>query len=220
MAPEALAARHPRLFHQTAPDAWPGIRTHGLLPTTAILQRLHLPSAQIDALTHYPRPHGLVFEQTPLGRVEINDNRPLSHAALERCLDDGLSPQDWCAMLAARTFFWADEHRGLSRLLNAKTNRDRPRDVLVIDTLSLARAHRARIQLSPINSGATIRKAARRGMRTFAPMRDFDTYAGWAALRGRRDTVLEVVVPGAVPDLADHVTEVRRYANGSYRVLD
>ncbi len=218
MTPEDLAARHPRLFHQTAPGAWEAIREHGLLPTTEMLRRIQLPQEQIDALTRYRRPHTMTFLDTPMGRVEINDNRPLSHKALAGCLDDGLSPQTWCAMLAERVFFWADETRGLSRLLGAKMNRDRPRDVLVIDTLGFAAAQAARIELSPINSGSTIRKPARRGLGTFTPMRDVADYKAWRGLRGKTDTVLEVVVPGVV-DVAPHVVEVRRYEGGAFEVV-
>ncbi|MGB6230760.1 MAG: hypothetical protein WBF53_11625 [Litorimonas sp.] len=218
MTPEDFARRHPRLYHQTASGLWPQIRERGLFPTAELLRRIRLPQVQIDALTRHRRPHGLIFLDTPLGRVEINDNRPLSHAALEKCLDDGLTPEDWCAMLAERVFFWADEKRGLSRLLNARMNRDRPRDVLVIDTLSFVRAEANRIELSPINSGSTIRKPARRGRSTYAPMQEFEKYGDWAGLRGRRDVVLEVVVPGTV-EVAPHVLEVRRYKGGAYRVV-
>ncbi|MGB3455957.1 MAG: hypothetical protein WBG08_06810 [Litorimonas sp.] len=219
MTPEDLAARHPRLYHQTAPGAWASVRAQGLIPTAEMLHRLRLPPEQIDALTRHPRPHTIHFLDTPFGQVEINDNRPLSHAALSRCLDDGLSPQDWCAMLAERVFFWADERRGLSRLLNAKMNRDRARDVLVIDTLSFATAERPRIELSPINSGSTIRKPARRGLRTFTPMQDVADYRTWRGLRGKSDTVLKVVVPVMVT-VAPHVVEVRRYEGGTYTVID
>ena len=161
---------------------------------------------------------------TDFGPATINDNIPLSHAALGRCLMDGLSPADWCAMLAARVFFWT-EARHLARLLDARTNRNRPRLVLVIDTLSFARAHHERIELSPINSGSTIRQPARRGLHTFAPMRDFTDYRDWAEQRMRlglvksRDTAKEVVVPGAVEDVAAHVVERRLYSGGAYEVV-
>ena len=210
MTPDALAARHPRLYHQTAPEAWPLIRAHGLLPAAELVRRA---GADALALTRRRRPEGVRLD-AGFGIVEVNDNVPLSERALTRCLDDGLAPADWCALLAGRVFFWTSEAH-LARLTNARTNRDRPRLVLVIDTLSFARAHRDRIELSPINSGSTIRKPARRGRHTFAPMRDFDSYRDWAEQRRRMglvktpDRVKEVVVPGPVADIADHVIDVR-----------
>ena len=223
MSPDALAARHPRLYHQTRAGAWPQIRAHGLLPTAQLLARTDLPAAERQHLTRSRRAAGITLS-SDIGPIEINDNIPLSHAALERCLDDGLTPAQWCAMLAERVFFWADES-SLARLLGARTNRDRPRDVLVIDTLSFARAHQDRIELSPINSGSTIRKPARRGLSTYAPMRTFESYADWARLRLERgekrapDRIKEVVVPGAVTDIAHHVVKLRRYEGGTWRSL-
>ena len=211
MSPEDLAARHPKLFYQTAPGAWPLIRSHGLLPAADLVRRA---GAKLDALTRRRRP-GEVGLLTDFGPVTVNDNVPLSHRALERCLTDGLSPADWCAMLAERVFFWTSE-AGLARLRGARTNRGRERLTLVVDTLSLARAHHRRVELSPINSGSTIRKPARRGLHTFAPMDEFETYRDWAEQRMRlglvksRDAVREVTVRGGVPDIADHVVEVRR----------
>lgn len=220
MTPEHLAARHPRLFHQTDPSAWPLIEAHGLLPASELVRRA---GADVEALTRTRRPREVRLD-ADFGRVTINDNIPLSERALEGCLTDGLTPADWCATLAARVFFWTEE-RHLARLLDARTNRKRPRLVLVLDTLSFARAHVSRIELSPINSGSTIRKPAPRGLHTFAPMRAFDSYRDWAEQRMRlglvtsRDTVKEVVVPGAVEDAAAHVAERRLYADGAYEVV-
>ena len=210
MSPEDLARRHPRLFHQTAPEAWPTIREHGLLPAVELVRRAR---ADLAGLTRAPRPAGVEL-QTDFGQATINDNIPLSVAALGHCLDDGLSPADWCAMLAERVFFWTSEV-GLARLRGARTNRNRARLVLEVDTLSLARAHGERIELSPINSGSTIRKAARRGLHTFAPLQDFADYGDWAEQRMRlghvqsRDTAREITVRGGIPDIAAHVVERR-----------
>jgi hypothetical protein len=79
--------------------------------------------------------------------------------------------------------------------------------VIVVDTLSLAKAHAARIELCAINSGATLRKAARRGLGTFTPMLQY-TFDDWSKLRGRRDQVLEVTVRDYVTDIAQHTIEV------------
>ena len=211
MRPEDLARRHPQLFHLTAPGAWETIRTHGLLPTAALVRRA---GADVDALTATRRPAGVRLI-TDFGPVEINDNIPLSISALERCLMDGLTPAQWCGMLAERVFFWTDKDF-LAKLRSARTNRDRPRDVLVVDTLSLARAHGDRMELSPINSGSTIRKPSPRGLHTFAPIRDFATYRDWARQRMEMglvkspDTAKEVTIPGGVPDIAEHVLRVER----------
>lgn len=229
MTPEDLAARHPRLFHLTAPDAWPSIQHQGLLPTETLLRQIGLPQEDIDELTHKPRPNRVTFLDTPLGPIELNDNSPLSLKKLEVCLDD-VEPWEWCEMLAQRVFFWADEARGLSRLKNAKRNRDIVRDVLVIDTLGLARAYQGQIELCPLNSGSTIHKAALRGRWLFAKMTDY-SFEDWSNLRREKqaecgwpvaqakDKILEVTIAGAVPDIAEFVIERRRYEGGVYKTL-
>lgn len=140
------------------------------------------------------------------GRVVINDNTPLTEEALAGCLEGDLRPADWLRMLNERVFFWADE-KGLDRLLRARANRGRPCDVLEIDTLSLARTHGPRIELSPINSGATLRRPAKRGVSTLTPLESV-SYEEWRRLRARRDTVLEVIVRDGVPDIAKHLVSV------------
>ena len=121
-------------------------------------------------------------------------------------MDEGLAPADWLRLLNARVFFWASQI-GLNRLLGARLNRNRPREIIIIDTLSLAKAHAERVELCPINSGATIRKAARRGLDTFTPMLRYN-FNDWSKLRGRRDQILEVTVRDHVIDIAQHTIEV------------
>ena len=123
----------------------------------------------------------------------------MMEAALARCLDDGLTPDDWLSMLSARVLFWANE-AGLDRRLPARANLGRAVTVLVVDTLALAHACAGQIELSAINSGATIRRPARRGLSTFTPMLRH-SFAEWSRLWSRRDTVLEVTVVGGVREV-------------------
>ena len=207
MTPEELAVRHPRLFHVTEPGAWPSIRRLGLLSTSGLLDLFEVDPAARRALETRRRPEAVGLSHPSHGDIVLNDNLPLSEAALASCLDDGLKPADWLRMLNARVFFWADED-GLGRLLGAKVNRGRSRDVLMVDTLSLAQVHADRMELCPINSGATLRKPARRGLSTFTPLAAH-AYEEWRRLRGKRDRILEVVVRGGVTDIERHVLEVR-----------
>ncbi|NAZ36084.1 hypothetical protein [Rubellimicrobium sp. CFH 75288] len=207
MTPEALAALHPRLFHLTAPEALQGIARHGLLPPLALLELFEADEA-LRARTLARRAAPVVLTHPRHGTATVMDNAPLSDAKLARVLDDGLSPADWRRMLAGRVFFWP-RPEDLARLLGARLNRTRPRAALVFDTLSLARAHRDRLEISPINAGATLRAPARRGLATFAPLSGTD----WSAWRRRRglsapDRIREVTVRGPVPDAMRHVLHV------------
>ena len=207
MYPEELAARHPRLYHLTDPEALPGILRHGLLPTSCLLSLFEVSVQERSRIEGQRRPAGVRLTHPVHGQATITDNLPLSMTALSSCLDDRLTAEDWLHILNRRVFLWADQG-GLSRLLGARLNRNRARAVLVLDTLSLARRYAACIELSPINSGATIRRPARRGLSTFTPMLRH-SYDDWRRLRGGRDRVLEVTVVGRITDVADHLLDVR-----------
>lgn len=205
MSPEDLAARHPRLYHVADPNALQGILRHGLLPTSGLLSLFEVPSAERHAIERRRRPAGVPLSHPAHGEAVITDNLPLSETALESCLDDGLAPGDWLAILNSRVFFWPDRE-GLTKLLGARLNRRRDRLVLVLDALSLAKRHRGRMELSAINTGSTIRRPARRGLSTFVPLGLHD-YETWRRLRGGLDRIREVTVVGGVADIADHLVE-------------
>jgi hypothetical protein len=208
MTPEDLATRYPRLYHVTEPDAVTGILRHGLLPTSDLLTLFEVRSDLRRTIECERRPTSVSLTHPVHGRATIADNSPLSMRVLAACLDDGLSPVDWLRLLNSRVFFWADR-KGLQSLLGSRLNRTRDRAVLVVDTLSLASRHADRIELSPINSGSTIRRPVRRGLATFTPLgaHSFDT---WRRLRGRQDHVREVTVVGGVADVTSHLVEVQQ----------
>lgn len=205
MSPEDVAARHPRLYHLTEPGALTGILRHGLLPTHDLLTLFEVAEADRPSIERQRRPASVVLTHRVHGRATITDNLPLSMAALAVCLDDGLAPEDWLRILNGRVFFWADRD-GLATLMGARLNRRRDRLVLVLDTLGVARQAGARMELSAINSGATIRRPARRGLHTFTPL-DRHSYEEWRRLRGKLDRVREVTVVGGVFKVADHLIE-------------
>ncbi|MFZ5782440.1 MAG: DUF7002 family protein [Pseudomonadota bacterium] len=207
MTPEDLAGRHPRLFHVTSPGAWESIERHGLLPACDLVDLFAPDRGPRDDLLATRRPVEVVLDHPLHGQAILNDNLPLSERALAACLDDGLHARDWLRLLNQRVFFWSDEG-GLQRLLGARLNRGRPREVLVFHTLALVAAHTDRVEISPINSGATIRRPARRGLATFTPLGAM-TYEAWRRRRGRLDRIVEVVVRGGVPDIQRYLLDRR-----------
>lgn len=196
MTPEELASRHPKLYHVTSPGAWKAIARHGLWSTAKLVELFEDRRAE---LTTARRPTEVRLEHPAHGTAILNDNLPLRERALASCLDDGLSPRDWVRMLNERVFFWADTS-GLDSLLGARMNRGRQRDVLVFDTLRLVQAHAQRVEITPINSGSTLRKPARRGLTTFTPILSVG-YGEWQRQRGMRDRIREVIVRGGIPDI-------------------
>jgi hypothetical protein len=214
LTPELLWTRYPRLWHMADPGSWPAIREHGLLSTSALLERYGIVGEEREAIEAARRPECVTIRREGLPDTVIRDQKPMSDDALKRCLEDDLKPADWYRILNARTFFWLSLDR-LRGLLRAKAYRDKPQTVLTLDTRSLVEAHAGRIELSPINSGATLFGAAvKRGRRTFMPIADYD-FEGWHKKRGASgDPVVELVVRGGVPDIAEHVIAVHDWVNG------
>lgn len=207
MTPEELAIRHPQLYHVTEPEAWQNIQQKGLLPTSHILDLYEIYGEERIAIELKRRPAAIRLDHPKHGSLVINDNIPLSEHALAKCLDDGLTPSDWLQRLNDRVFFWPSE-QDLKRHLNARLNRNRVREVIIVDTLRLAEAYKTHMELSPINSGATLRKAARRGLQTFTPLMQY-SFSEWCKLRGRhRDAIREITVHSPIIDFGDYVLDV------------
>jgi hypothetical protein len=212
MTPDDLARRHPYLYHATTPGAAQSIEKHDLLPTSSLLDLFEVHGAARCRIERHPSRTGVALHHPLHGTAVISDNSPLSVGALEVRLDDGPHAADWLRMLNERVFFWADE-QGLARLLRSRLNRRRVRDVLVVDALSLARAHGTAMEM-PINTGAAIRGPARRGLATFSPLCAY-SYEEWQTLRGRRDRILEVTIREPVPDIQALLIRIIRCEAGS-----
>lgn len=195
----------PTLFHMAEAGAWPTIRRHGLLSPLAALDLFGVEGAARDAALRR-RPESLVLERADLGRIVLRDQKPLSDKALARCLRDGLTPADWHARLNERVFFWLNRKRVLT-LLAGRAYRDHAHEILEIEAAPFVAAYRDRIELSPINSGATGQFPAPRGSDTFLPL-DAYPYADWRRKRPRGERAVELTVPGRVPDLVRYVRRV------------
>ncbi len=208
MTIDELARLHPYLFHVTTPGAWASIRQHGLLSTQRLLDLFDVEVELRQQLQTSRRAIAVPLHHAQYGDVVLNDNLPLTEKALSRCLDDGLTPGQWLAMLNERVFFWPDE-AGLASMINARINRNRTREVLVIETARLPPVIADRMELCPINSGSTIRKPARRGLCTFTPISKY-TYRDWQKLRGRRDRIREVIIRDSLDAIENYVVEVRQ----------
>lgn len=190
-------------FHIVEGANWAYVQREGLISARALLAANGLPAACGW------RPGNLAL---PDGRV-IRDQKPMSPAAMARCLDAPLSPDDWYDLLNGCVFFWLDEAR-VQRHAKALAKRDQI--LLRLDARRLAAAYAPHIRLSPFNLGAAIRRPARRGLRTLVPLEDWrrDAWKAEAlhgtAPRSPSHSPAEMIILTAIPDLADFVmtTEV------------
>ena len=197
---ELLASRYPRLWHMAEDGSWSGIRRHGLLSTSALLDLYNIEGERREALESRRRPEIQAVEHPEHGRALIRDNKPLQEKALEKSLS-GLTVRQWYETLNHRVFFWVELKR-LRKLLGARAYRDRPHLVLEVDTAKLLERHAERVTLSPINSGATFpMNPAPRGLKTFKRIADHNS----------DKPVVELAVDYAVPDIQELTLSVSRW---------
>jgi hypothetical protein len=200
-----LIAKFPRLYHVTDGRAWPSIRTHGLLSTSALLDLYGVQEPARSSFESERRPVGMILERVAYPDVLLRDQSPMNEKALIGCLQ-GMTPREWYRSLNAKVFFWTSWRR-LQRLLTAKAGRDVAQLVLTVDTRSLLKVHRDRILLSGMNTGSTIRKPLPRGPKTFLSISKFP-YEQRRQTRSPSDALVELVVEGAIPDIMDHLIAV------------
>ncbi len=198
----------PRLFHMAERGSWASIRQHGLLSTTALLDRYELQGEVRHRIEARRRSESVVLDAEGMGRVVVRDQFPMDDKGLSRCLQDGITPELWYRRLNSKVFFWFTHDR-LLRLLNAGKYKESEHDVLVLDAASLVHAHRERIWLCPINSGCTKPYPHPRGDQTFLRIADYP-YSDWKIRRARGERAVELAVDYAVIDIENHVERVVR----------
>jgi hypothetical protein len=203
---EHIGRRWGRLFHLTEAGAWESIERHGLLSTSALLDRFELSGLARDAIESERRPESVRISHESLGHAWIHDNRPIHVGALRRTLV-GMDEREWYRELNRRVFFWLSEHR-VDRLLNARHNRHRRHDLVILDTEALLEVHAGEVELAHLNTGAVHHTASYpRGAGTFRPIPD---YPWRQRLRtAPREPIVEITVPYQVQDIGRFVIDVR-----------
>ncbi len=151
---EAFVHRHPRLWHMAEAGAWPKVRHHGLLSTTALLDLFEYSGEERRRIESELRAETIAITHPQHGTALIRDNRPLRKQFLAESLE-GMTVGEWCELLNHKTFFWVSEAR-LEKLLGARAYRNRAHDVITVDTRRLVERDLDRITLAPINSGVAL----------------------------------------------------------------
>lgn len=159
-------------FHFVDRANWAAVQAQGLCSTDELLRRGAF-GAEVDAAVRAHRPQGVTL---PDG-CYIRDQRPMPPQALARCLDPGLAPSDWYALLNSCVFFWLGPDR-VERHRAALGNR--PQVLLTFDARALAASYEAAAHVTPFNTGSAMRKAAARGLRTLVPLAQWQT-GGWTS---------------------------------------
>ncbi|MGC2657894.1 MAG: hypothetical protein WA324_07935 [Bryobacteraceae bacterium] len=209
MTEEELVQRYPRLWHMADLRNAPGIFDRGLLCTSELLRLFEIRGDARRALEQQRRPESVTLSASGLGVAVIRDQQPLSVPRIAASLTTG-SVTDFLRFINARVFFWPTERR-LITMNSAEAYRETPQLVFVVETASLVPAHRRRIRLSPINSGATRPFAHERSIDMFRSITEFD----YEARKRYRDPIAELTVARGVPEIFDHVIGLEVWQNGT-----
>lgn len=205
ITPEEFAQHYPRLYHMAEAGAWPSIRKHGLLSTTALLDLFAVNGDSRRALESQHRPESITITHPKHGNAVIRDQKPMREEPLRRCLCE-MTPPQWYEMLNGQVFFWVTADR-VSTLLNARAYRNRKHTVIIVDTAALVAEYADRIVLSPINSGSTIYNPPQRGRNTFLPFNRYP-FDERRRMRGVANAVAELAIRYSVPDIAKFAIRV------------
>lgn len=180
-----LSQKRPFLYHLTSKSNLPAIMSSKALLSASVL----LEQADGQGVTSYlrfRRANHLPIEIKGR-RVLIRDQRPLSDKALQKCLEDGLTPEDYYELLNDRVFLWAT----VSRLCRHH-DRYRSEDPVLLrfPTAQLLRLN-ADVEFSRINSGATRANSYLGGI---APPRGRATFQHARDYADRVSSIVEVIV--------------------------
>lgn len=206
MNEQDLIEKYPRLWHMAHEGSWPAIRDRGLMSATALLNAYGVDGERRFALESSRRPESVVLEFDGMPAAVVRDQKPMTDDKLKACLQDGLTPKQWYEILNSHTFFWLSRER-IWTLLQARAYRGLVQTVLTVDTAGVVGAHRDRIKLSPINSGATLFAPQPRGLDTFKRIADFP-FEERSKTRRLENNVVELLVEEMVPDMAAHALAV------------
>jgi hypothetical protein len=196
-------------FHIADAENWDSIQRTGLHSTTALIAREGLGAGEARPFATY-RDKGM---RLPSGAV-IRDQCPMPPPALMRCLDAGLTPQDWYDLVNAKVFFWLQPERFARHLAACRAG---SQIAVVVDLRKLLRRYGRSAFLTPFNVGNARRRPASRGHRTFVPLdqwleRRWETEApDGARARARNHPPAELAIEGSVPDLMEFVVEAWRF---------
>ncbi len=196
MSREEFAEAYPTLFHISLAQDMRQIMRHGLLSTTALLDRCEIYGSQRFNIESCPRPRPVRIGHSIYGEFLINDQAPMNVKALAKCLTD-VSLEQWCRSLNRRVFFWPTQER-LAKHIGARLAVMRPRIVFTFHTRSVFEVlDFDSFEFSPINSGSTMRRAALRGSSTFLKAHDYP-FQERRKRRGIANAIAEITYPYAV----------------------
>jgi hypothetical protein len=190
-----------------AAGSWAGIREHGLLSTSALLDLYQVTEPRRSELEAAHRDEPVVLEHPTYGAAIVRDQRLMSDEMLARVLIGGMSIEAWYREMSSKVFFWPWEERLETYCGYYK---ETPHTLLVLDAKALLADYEDAIRLSHLASGQTRHKSHKRGPDTFQPIATYE-------FESRRSVLAEVAVEGGVRDIETYLIRVEEWQPGGER---
>ena len=195
---EEFVSAYSTLFHILLASDIAHISAHGLLSTSALLDICEITGSERFDIESHRRPKAIQVSHPIHGSFLINDQAPMTEIALKKCLMD-FAPQEWYESFNSRIVFWPTQAR-LDKHLSARLGQRRTRLMLSFDTRAFVDRFGDLMELSPINSGSTMRNAAKRGPETFLPLNEYPFHERRRKV-GLANAIAEITLPYAIwPD--------------------
>ena len=210
--PGLIASTYPLLYHVTHVENWDLIRRLGLLSTSALLDLFGIDGDSRRRIESSNRREFVPLRNNAYGTAILRDQKPMDDRGLERALTDGMSPLDWYRLVNQHVFFWVDQRR-VDKLLGARAYRNDRHALLVARTQELLDRHADRTVLSPLNTGATKPFPHPRGKDCFVPLASYP-FADRRRKHSVRNAVVELAVPGTVPNVIEMLERVSIVGRG------
>ncbi len=201
---DKLLTDYQYLYHMAEDGSWENILKHGLLSTSALLDKWGYSGRKREEIEIECRREKKTICHPEFGEVVIRDQKVMPPESLDTCLLANLKPRDWYKLINGKIFFWAKKER-LGWFLGAQEYKNSPHVVIKVDTSVLLNQYANRIRLTNLNTGSTISRKPyppkKRGLESFQRIEDFSPFS----------EVVELAIDYGIPDIVSYAISVTRW---------
>jgi len=199
-----IVSKYHEIYHMADNDSWPNINRHGLLSTSALLDKWEYTRQERGAIESQHRSETMFIYHKVHGKAVIRDQKVMRPERLEKCLPRDVTVEDWYRLINKKVFFWAS-WTGLKMFIAANEYIHKPHLVIKVNTKQLVQKYVNKITLSSINSGSTLPKKGKvdpepRSFSTFQKITEYNV--PW---------INELAVDYGILDIKDFIIGVDRY---------
>lgn len=101
----AIISTYPEIYHMAENDSWLNIKAHGLLSTSALLDKWEYTGPEREAIECKLRRKKVCIYHKKYGKAVIRDQKAMDPERLKNCLLENISVEDWCRFINRRIFF-------------------------------------------------------------------------------------------------------------------